>query len=66
MAHGTVKWFNAAKGVGFLSCANGPDVFVDYSVIEGYGYRSLDENQQVEFELVQTPQGPQANRVRVL
>jgi CspA family cold shock protein len=66
MAHfaGTVKWFNNAKGYGFLGRENGPDVFVHYSSIQLDGYKSLKEGDQVEFEVVQGPQGrPQADRV---
>ena len=66
MTQGTVKWFNAEKGFGFISQAEGPDVFVHFSEIEGNGYKSLDENQQVEFELAQGPKGPQATHVRAL
>ena len=66
MAHGTVKWFNAEKGYGFIAQADGgPDVFVHYSAIQSDGYRSLDENQAVEFEIVQGPKGPQADKVRI-
>jgi CspA family cold shock protein len=61
---GTVKWFNAEKGYGFISRTDGPDVFVHYSEIDGYGFRSLEENQHVEFEVTQGPKGPQATRVR--
>ena len=57
---GTVKWFNAAKGFGFLSQANGPDVFVHYSAIQANGYRSLEEGQAVEFSVVNGPKGPAA------
>jgi CspA family cold shock protein len=66
MSQGTVKWFNAEKGFGFIEQAEGPDVFVHYSEIEndGNGFRTLEENQQVEFELAQGPKGPQATRVR--
>ena len=64
MAQGTVKWFNAEKGYGFISRTDGPDVFVHYSEIDGYGFRSLEENQHVEFEVGQGPKGPQAIRVR--
>jgi cold shock protein len=64
MTHGTVKWFNSEKGFGFLSREDGPDVFVHYSEIDGHGYRSLDENQRVEFEVNQGPKGPQATGVR--
>jgi len=66
MSQGTVKWFNAEKGYGFISREDGPDVFVHFSEIDGAGYRSLDENQRVEFELTQGPRGPQASRVRAL
>ena len=66
MSQGTVKWFNAEKGFGFIEQAEGPDVFVHYSEIEndGNGFRSLEENQQVEFEVAQGPKGPQATHVR--
>jgi CspA family cold shock protein len=53
MSQGTVKWFNAEKGYGFISRADGPDVFVHYSEIDGHGFRSLEENQHVEFEVTQ-------------
>jgi cold shock protein len=66
MTQGTVKWFNSEKGFGFISREDGPDVFVHYSEIDGSGFRSLEENQQVEFEVAQGPKGPQASRVRVL
>ncbi|GAA4020449.1 cold-shock protein [Streptomyces sp. NBC_01352] len=67
MTQGTVKWFNAEKGFGFIAQAEGgPDVFVHYSEIDSSGFRSLEENQQVEFEIVQGPKGPQASRVRPL
>jgi cold shock protein len=66
MAQGTVKWFNAEKGFGFIAQADGgPDVFVHFSAIQSDGYRSLDENQVVEFDIVQGPKGPQADNVRV-
>src|SRR5918998_4418775 len=65
MAQGVVKWFNAEKGFGFISVdGGGPDVFVHFSAIEGDGYRSLEENQKVEFESSQGPKGPQAEKVR--
>jgi cold shock protein len=64
MTQGTVKWFNAEKGYGFISRTDGPDVFVHYSEIDGSGFRSLEENQHVEFEVAQGPKGPQATRVR--
>src|SRR5580693_116587 len=64
MTQGTVKWFNAEKGYGFISRTDGPDVFVHYSEIDGNGFRSLEENQHVEFEVTQGPKGPQATHVR--
>jgi CspA family cold shock protein len=66
MTQGTVKWFNAEKGFGFISQTEGPDVFVHFSEIEGSGYKSLEENQRVEFEITQGPKGPQATHVRPL
>ena len=67
MAQGTVKWFNAEKGFGFIAQeGGGPDVFVHYSAIDTQGYRSLDEDQKVEFEVTQGPKGPQADKVRPL
>ncbi len=60
---GTVKWFNGAKGYGFLSREGGPDVFVHFSAISGDGFRSLDEGQRVEFTVEQGPKGPQAANV---
>ncbi|GGR82656.1 MULTISPECIES: cold-shock protein [Streptomyces] len=66
MTQGTVKWFNAEKGFGFIAQTDGPDLFVHYSEIEGNGFRSLEENQHVEFDVVQGPKGPQAARVRAL
>ena len=67
MAQGPVKWFNAEKGFGFIAQdGGGPDVFVHYSAIDTQGYRSLNENQQVEFEVTQGPKGPQAEQVRPL
>ncbi|GAA4960690.1 cold-shock protein [Kineococcus glutinatus] len=67
MAQGTVKWFNAEKGFGFIEQdGGGPDVFVHYSAITGSGYRSLEENQRVEFEVTQGQKGPQADQVRAL
>jgi cold shock protein len=60
---GTVKWFNAAKGYGFISREDGEDVFVHYSAIQNEGYRKLLEGQAVEFAVVDTPKGPQASDV---
>ena len=67
MAQGTVKWFNAEKGYGFIAQdGGGADVFVHYSAIAADGYRSLEEAQRVEFEITQGPKGPQAESVRSL
>ncbi|MCD0450813.1 cold-shock protein [Actinocorallia sp. API 0066] len=64
---GTVKWFNAEKGYGFIAVdGGGPDVFVHYSAIQSSGYRSLEEAQRVEFEVTQGNRGPQADQVRPL
>ncbi|MGB9724568.1 MAG: cold-shock protein [Chloroflexia bacterium] len=60
---GHVKWFNATKGYGFISRAEGGDVFVHFSAIQGAGYRTLEEGEEVEFEVEQTPKGPQAVNV---
>jgi CspA family cold shock protein len=60
---GTVKWFNAAKGYGFIQRASGDDVFVHFSAIQSNGYRSLDEGAEVEFEVKQGPKGLQAENV---
>jgi cold shock protein len=60
---GTVKWFNSAKGYGFIGRDNGPDVFVHYSAISGEGYKSLQEGDKVEFEISQGQKGPQAANV---
>ncbi|MFH7600227.1 cold-shock protein [Streptomyces racemochromogenes] len=65
MATGTVKWFNAEKGFGFIQQDNGgPDVFVHFSAIQAQGYKSLDENALVEYEVTQGAKGPQAEMVR--
>ena len=66
MAQGTVKWFNGEKGFGFIEQAEGPDVFVHFSEIQGTGYKTLDEGQSVEFEVTQGPKGAQASNVRAL
>ncbi|HWG28429.1 cold-shock protein [Actinospica sp.] len=67
MASGTVKWFNAEKGYGFISQDDGgADVFVHFSAIDSTGYRSLEENQRVEFSVTQGPKGPQAEHVRAV
>ena len=67
MATGTVKWFNAEKGFGFIAPDDGSsDVFVHYSEIQGSGFRTLEENQQVEFEIGEGSKGPQAQQVRAL
>ena len=65
MATGTVKWFSAEKGFGFITPDDGTaDVFVHFSAIAGEGYRNLEENQQVEYEVTQGQKGPQAANVR--
>ena len=67
MAQGTVKWFNAEKGFGFIAQdGGGADVFVHYSAIDSSGYRSLDEGQRVEFEIGQGNKGPQATAVSAI
>jgi cold shock protein len=66
VATGTVKWFNNEKGFGFISQAAGEDVFVHHTAIQGQGYKSLEEGQQVEFDVQQGPKGLQAANVRPL
>ena len=63
---GTVKWFNSAKGYGFIEREDGEDVFVHYSAIEGIGYKNLEEGQKVEFGIEDNPKGPQATNVNVV
>lgn len=63
MAKGTVKWFNNSKGYGFITPESGSDVFVHHSAIQGDGFKSLDEGQEVEFDIQQGPKGAQAVNV---
>ncbi|MFD3257577.1 cold-shock protein [Paenibacillus lentus] len=63
MQTGTVKWFNAEKGFGFIEIEDGNDVFVHFSAIEGEGFKSLDEGQRVQFNVTQGNRGPQAENV---
>jgi CspA family cold shock protein len=64
MAQGLVKWFNDAKGYGFITQEDGQDVFVHYSAVEGSGFRSLAEGDRVEFEVTRGPKGLQAGNVK--
>ena len=67
MSNGTVKWFNSEKGFGFIAPdEGGPDVFVHYSAIDAAGFRTLEENQQVSYDVSQGAKGPQADVVRVV
>ena len=65
MANGTVKWFNADKGYGFIKQETGPDVFVHYSAIQGNGFKSLAEGQSVSFDVEQGAKGPSATNVQI-
>jgi CspA family cold shock protein len=66
LTKGTVKWFNTEKGYGFIERDEGDDVFVHYSEIAGEGFKNLEEGQRVEFEVEQSPKGPQAVEVKPL
>ena len=66
MQKGTVKWFNAEKGYGFIQSEEGEDVFVHFSAIQGEGYKTLDEGAEVEFEVIDGAKGPQAANVTKL
>jgi CspA family cold shock protein len=66
MAEGTVKWFNASKGFGFIAQDNGKDVFVHYSAIQSDGYKTLEEGARVRFDIVEGPKGPAADKVMPL
>ena len=66
MEHGTVKWFNNEKGFGFITVDGGDDVFVHFSAIQGDGFKSLEEGQEVEFTIVEGARGPQAAQVTKL
>lgn len=65
MAQGTVKWFNGEKGYGFIAVDGGADVFVHYSAIDMPGFKTLEENSRVEFDITQGNKGPQADKVRL-
>ena len=66
MSNGTVKWFNAEKGYGFISQESGDDVFVHFSAIQGKGFKTLEEGQGVSFEIEEGPRGKQASNVTKL
>jgi cold shock protein len=66
LATGVVKWFSPEKGYGFISREDGPDVFVHFSAIQGAGYRNLEQDQRVEFEVTEGQKGPQAANVRLV
>jgi len=66
MAVGTIKWFNGGKGYGFIAAEDGTDVFLHYSAIQMEGYKTLQEGQKVEFEVVQGEKGPQAENVHLV
>jgi CspA family cold shock protein len=66
MTKGKVKWFNGVKGFGFIQVEDGKDVFVHHSAIQGEGFKSLSEGDEVEFEISEGPKGPQAANVKVV
>ena len=66
MMNGTVKWFNSEKGFGFITGEDGKDVFAHFSQIVSSGYKSLEEGQEVSFEITQGPKGPQAENIQVI
>ena len=66
MNSGTVKWFNSEKGFGFITGEDGKDVFAHFSQIQSSGYKSLEEGQEVSFEITQGPKGPQAENIQVI
>ncbi len=66
MSEGTVKWFNASKGFGFIENDEGGDVFVHYSAIQSEGFRTLEENQRVSFDVEQGAKGPAATNVKII
>ena len=66
MMNGTVKWFNSEKGFGFITCEDGKDVFAHFSQINIDGFKTLEEGQQVSFEIAQGPKGPQAENITVV